>query len=218
MSCRDNAETTPDQPVYWRERWERNNTPWDCGCAHPFLVHLAPRLPAGRALVPGCGSGYDVIALAKERASRRVVGLDLSALACKRGEALRYEAGLTSEQVQFVEGDFFTFDAGEPFDLVYDYTFFCALPPSMRSRWASRMASLLKPGGVLFTLMFPVRDSGTGAEGGPPFSVSKEAYASVLEPAGFTLLESGDIPVEYRRPKTPAPGAEQYGLWVRSAA
>jgi SAM-dependent methyltransferase len=218
MTCRDNTELTPDQPVYWRERWEQGRTPWDCGCAHPLLVHLAPRLPAGRALVPGCGSGYDVIALAKEGPSRRVVGLDLSTLACKRGEALRDEAGLSPEQVQFIEDDFFTFDAGESFNLVYDYTFFCALPPSMRGQWADRMAQLVKPGGTLFTLMFPVRDSGTGAEGGPPFSVSQEAYASVLEPAGFTLLEGGEIAPEYRRPKTPAPGAELYGLWKRSSS
>lgn len=218
MTCRDNSDLSPDQPVYWRDRWEKGVTPWDCGCAHPLLVHLAPRLPSGRALVPGCGSGYDVIALAKQDPARQVTGLDLSELACKRGESMRDEAGLSSKQVQFIEGDFFNFDYEEPFDLVYDYTFFCALPPHLRKQWAARMAELVKPGGILFTLMFPVRDSGTGAEGGPPFSVSHEAYASVLEPAGFKLLECGDVPSAYRRPKTPSPGAELYGLWQRVGA
>lgn len=44
--------------------------------------------------MPCCGSGYDVIALAGERPTRRVVGLDVFSLACERGEHLRAKAGL----------------------------------------------------------------------------------------------------------------------------
>jgi hypothetical protein len=40
----------------------------------------------------------------------------------------------------------------------------------MREKWALRMAELTRPGGLLFTLIFPV----TKHEGGPPFAVAVE--------------------------------------------
>ncbi|KAG5589727.1 hypothetical protein H5410_040241 [Solanum commersonii] len=35
-------------------------------------------------------------------------------------------------------------------------SFFCAIEPEMRSRWASKIRDLLKPDGELITLIFPV--------------------------------------------------------------
>jgi hypothetical protein len=34
--------------------------------------------------------------------------------------------------------------------------FFCAIPPAMRPEWAKRYSELVRPGGVLITLMFPI--------------------------------------------------------------
>lgn len=51
-----------------------------------------------------------------------------------------------------------------------------ALPPALRPDWAARTAALLAPGGVLYTLQFPL---GASVETGPPFGVSREAYAEV---------------------------------------
>lgn len=54
-------------------------------------------------------------------------------------------------------GDFFTFPLPSPlFTLAYDYTFFCALPPSLRAAWAARYAELIQPGGVLIALVYPI--------------------------------------------------------------
>ena len=36
------------------------------------------------------------------------------------------------------------------------YRFFCAIEPDMRLAWAQRIHDILKPGGELITLMFPV--------------------------------------------------------------
>lgn len=79
-------------------------------------------------------------------------------------------------RVRWVSGDFFSddwlADAGaEKFDLIFDYTFFCAIPPSSRPRWAARMQQLLaQPNGRLVCLEFP-----TGkhpSTGGPPHSAA----------------------------------------------
>jgi hypothetical protein len=56
------------------------------------------------------------------------------------------------------------------------YTFLCALPPARRGEWASKMASLLRPGGLLLTLQYPLPPPAELAAGtvnwhkGPPFA------------------------------------------------
>ena len=47
-------------------------------------------------------------------------------------------------------GNFFTHDFGQRrFDLIYERTFLCSLPPSRWPDYVSRMAALLSPGGRL---------------------------------------------------------------------
>ncbi|OCK74852.1 hypothetical protein K432DRAFT_468068 [Lepidopterella palustris CBS 459.81] len=75
------------------------------------------------------------------------------------------EVGSSMEpgSVGFIQGDVFKQDweanlLGEDvkFDLIYDYTFLCAMHPNMRRLWEKRMAELLKPGGLLICLEFPL--------------------------------------------------------------
>jgi hypothetical protein len=81
------------------------------------------------------------------------------------------------------------------FDLIYDYTFLCALDPRERARWAQTMRRLLKPGGgELITLIFPIGDYA----GGPPHAMSQALVEGLLKQEG------------YRAPRAPAalpPGA-----------
>jgi cyclopropane fatty-acyl-phospholipid synthase-like methyltransferase len=130
-------------------------------------------------LVPGCGRGYDVLTLASE--SRVAIGLDCSEEAMKQAEQLRDSRGIPRERAQFVVGNFFDYPFGQKFNLVYDLTFFCALPPESRSKWAKRMKEIIEPGGELVTVLFPIGDY----EGGPPYAMSLELYKQFLEPLGF---------------------------------
>ncbi|MQM00676.1 hypothetical protein Taro_033414 [Colocasia esculenta] len=68
----------------WEKCWEEGFTPWDIGKPTPVILHLLQTgaLPNGRALVPGCGSGHDVVAMACPE--RFVVGLDISESAIKK--------------------------------------------------------------------------------------------------------------------------------------
>ena len=58
-------------------------TSFDTGSPSPALLQLITdgSIPNGRALVPGCGRGYDVVALASEK--RYAVGIDMSGIAVK---------------------------------------------------------------------------------------------------------------------------------------
>ena len=158
------------------------------------------KVPAGKALVPGCGRGYDVIALAAE--TREALGIDIVEAAITAAKEFKdeYASKLDSEaklilnaNANFQVASFFNLD--DKFDFIYDYTFFCALDPSVRQEWAEKMYSLIKPGGELLTLIFPmVKDE--SYKRGPPFKVTLALYKDLLVLAGFECLELRELPPE----------------------
>ncbi|KAI9490332.1 S-adenosyl-L-methionine-dependent methyltransferase, partial [Zychaea mexicana] len=159
------------QMVDWEKKWQDKETFWDAGESSPALVKLLKEhsdlIPAkGRGLVPGCGSGYDVVLFATE--DRHMTGLDMSTTCI---DLVKKKRGTGDGKYDFICDDFYKFKVPEGgYDLVYDYTFLCAMPPTMRPDWAARMAEIIKPGGVLVALIFPLSDKGT--PGKPPHTVS----------------------------------------------
>lgn len=57
----------------------------------------------------------------------------------------------------------------------------CALHPDMRADWAASWARLLKSGGLLKTLIFPVDPE---RQTGPPWPVTPEIYEELLTKNG----------------------------------
>ena len=67
----------------WEERYREKDTPWDKGAAAPPLLEWMeanPGVISGSVLVPGCGLGHDVRAIAENSNHDlcRVLGLDIS--------------------------------------------------------------------------------------------------------------------------------------------
>ncbi|KAL1533192.1 methyl halide transferase [Salvia divinorum] len=95
----------------------------------------------GSRLVPGCANsglglalpGYDVVEIAC--AERHVVGLDISDIAIKKAMELK-SGSPKAEHCTFLKSDFFTWCPDQLFDLIFDYTFFCAIESEQRSLWA----------------------------------------------------------------------------------
>ena len=203
---------------------------FDARRAAPAFVRAleAGRVAAAgrRALVPGAGRGYDLELLVRNGAAS-VTGLEISPSAVAAASAyldgaLEEEEGDNGQlsaraKAAVVEADFFTFEPTgadlNGFDLVYDYTFFCALEPGQRDAWAARMGRLVKPGGNLVTLMFPLDGD---RPGGPPFSVSKADYLDRLangrEPL-FAVESVEDVPAAASHPERG--GREALGIFTR---
>lgn len=59
----------------------------------------------------------------------------------------------------------------------YNTRFFVAIPPSRRQDWGEVMSRIVKPGGYLITLIFPLDPP---QDYGPPFFVRPEHYVEVL--------------------------------------
>ncbi|ORE07420.1 S-adenosyl-L-methionine-dependent methyltransferase [Rhizopus microsporus var. microsporus] len=202
--------TVADIDTYdWEGHWKEGTTNWDAGKPSPALVELFENeetrslIPDhGKALVPGCGSGYDVVFLANEK--RHVTGIDLSPSCVE--SLLKNHPDAAKHNYQFLCADFFEFDVPDGgYDLAYDYTFLCALPPVLRPDWAKRYSEIIKKGGVFVTLMYPIDNH----EGGPPYAVSEQVYKDLLS-AHFDLIFIKDA-----KGHEPRLGREKIAIWKR---
>ncbi|GAA5935393.1 hypothetical protein JCM1841_001943 [Sporobolomyces salmonicolor] len=174
----------------WDQAWKADLTPWDSKNkdVQPALRELVEErwaevglplasLSDGMALVPGCGRGYDAVFFASKGID--AIGLDLSATAVEAAKAHHAAQPGAPSNVEFQAADFFDFalPGGRPFSLAYDFTFFCAIPPGLRGDWGKRYADVIRKGGLLITLAFPLDGD---RKGGPPYSVSEAAYGEAL--------------------------------------
>jgi SAM-dependent methyltransferase len=170
----------------WEDAYQRQDTPWDKGAPSPGLVDLLHAKPlSGRILVPGCGAGHDVRALAAYPAIHPV-GLDVAPSAIHRAEAFP-----RSGSEQYMAGDLFALPAplvGQ-FDAVWEHTCFCAIPRARRPDYVRGVRTALRLGGDFFAIFY--LDPGMeDPEIGPPFDVSiSELNGLFLESGAFELLE-----------------------------
>ncbi|GAA5868701.1 hypothetical protein JCM8547_003788 [Rhodosporidiobolus lusitaniae] len=174
----------------WDQAWKAKVTPWNGSDAQPALKELVEErwdevgvpfenLKDGKALVAGCGTGYDVTYFASRGID--AVGMDISSTAIAHAKAVHDAQPEAPTNVEFLATDFFSFplpsSLSDRFSLAYDYTFFCAIPPSWREKWGARYGEVVRPGGLLIVLAYPLDGD---REGGPPYSVSQEAVEAVL--------------------------------------
>ncbi|KAI1760202.1 S-adenosyl-L-methionine-dependent methyltransferase [Hypoxylon sp. FL1150] len=209
-----------EQSSGWAELWDTNQSDfWDRGKPSPALIDWIESKPEIlrstsnqrlKALVPGCGKGYDVAMLALHGFD--VYGLDVSQKGIETAQAYATAElkkpspynfasgndGNLSENsigtVKFIQGDFFhryweKEVAGEEFqgfDLIYDYTFLCALLPEMRKDWSRRVGELLAPSGVLVCLEFPLYKDLRAP--GPPWGL-KGVHWNLLAEGGNGIID-----------------------------
>lgn len=165
----------------WNIRYASGDTPWDKGSSHPVLREMiAHGALKGRVLVPGCGTGHDVRALA--RCGLEVTGLDVAPLAIDRARSHR-PAG----REIYVHGDLFDLpdELRRAFDGVFEHTCFCAINPARRADYVIAVASALKPGGRLLAVFYA--DPETEGDG-PPYSCTAGELDGLFA-NDFRLLE-----------------------------
>lgn len=190
------------RPEFWEQRYRAGRLPWDAGGVPPALAaFLGRRGPAGRrVLIPGCGSGYEVNAFAA--AGWSVCAIDFAPAAVERARRVLGAAGACVRQA-----DFFTDDSGAEFDLIYERTFLCSLPPPRWADYARRVAALLRPGGALAGIFFH------GQEPEPPPYPLTPAAAAALFGTALALVEDEAIPAADSLPLYA--GGERWQVWRR---
>ena len=176
------AATNSERPDFWNCRYAAGKTPWDFGGVPAALKSFLARSSApGRILIPGCGSGYEVVAF--HNAGYDVTAIDFSPVAVDRAKQL---LGTLPEKV--ILGDFFTHDFGQRgFDLIYERTFLCSLPPSRWPDYMNRMAELSSPNGRLVGVFLYGRELEP-----PPYPLTDE-QADQLFQGHFRLVRNDPV-------------------------
>lgn len=154
---------------FWNERFATGSIPWDRGAANPqLLAWLADGtlVPGQQIVVPGCGQGWEVAALA--RAGLSVIGIDFApqALALCRQLLER-----NTTEATLVDADVLHWQPPAPVDAVFEQTCLCALYPDFWMRYAAQLHQWLKPGGKLLALFMqaPRASASDGFIEGPPY-------------------------------------------------
>ena len=164
-------------PTDWDASYRAGNMPWDKGEAAPPLLEWL-EAPAhrfeGEVLVPGCGLGYDVRAIAATKQNRHVYGLDFSPAALKAARGWPPAGAET-----YIEADLFALplEWRGRFDWIFEHTCFCAIDPARRTDYVHAVAEALRPGGRLLAVFYLRPWSGGESPppgGGPPFGTTAE--------------------------------------------
>lgn len=125
---------------------------WDTGITPPEVVDLIEKrkLPPGRALDLGCGTGTNVLYLASH--GWKVVGVDFVGQAI---ETAKRKAKQSNVNVEFFHGDVTQLDfLFPPFDFALDIGCFHSIPVSGRSPYISGLSRLVRPGGIFLCYAF----------------------------------------------------------------
>lgn len=176
----------------WNQRYVDQDFPWDLGAPSPVVQGLADRAlaGAGRVVVPGCGRGWDVEALAAK--GHHVVGLDIAPAALDLARERIAERSLPGT-VELIEGDVLLGEGTEPdggdgFDGWAEHTCFCALDPEQWPAYVEAAWRRLKPGGSLFGAFLHFEG------GGPPFGTHPAELRRLFGPRfEIELLEERGV-------------------------
>jgi len=176
----------------WEQLWQEGITPWATLRINAPMTYLFEKeqgeikIPrGGKALVPGCGRGDDVVIFGK--LGYDSLGIDLSPTAVQHAnEWLKTVPKEENDgKIEVRVENFFNWAPAETFQLIYDYTFFVAIPPTIRAAWGESMTRLIAPGGFLATLVFPIDGA---RQDGPPYSVSLADYQKVLKEEEWEIV------------------------------
>lgn len=158
---------------FWEKRYESNETGWDLGQVSPPLKSYFDQLAnkALNILIPGCGNAHEAAYLIN-RGFQNVYLVDIA----KEPLESFAKSHPNFPKQQLINDDFFKID--QKFDLIIEQTFFCALDPKLRAKYAKQMAELLHQGGKLVGVLFDDQLN----DDKPPFGGNKTEYLTYFEP------------------------------------
>lgn len=179
----------------WDSWYVGEPPPWEIDKPQPVLVELAAQgLLSGRVLDIGCGTGENVLLAAEHGAN--ALGIDISPTAINLAVEKSRERQSTA---RFQVGDALRLDRlDELFDVVIDSGMFQSFDGDERSLYASSLANVLRPDGVLYVTCVSDREPGEAGRDSGPRRVSEDDIRTTFT-RGWVVDELREC-VRERRP------------------
>ncbi len=178
---------------FWTKRYMEGNTGWDIGYPSTPIKEFVDKWNNKQAiiLIPGAGNAYEAEYMHRKGFSNVYV-LDITEYPLKQFKQRVHDF----PESNVIHQDFFEHE-GE-YDLIIEQTFFCAINPSLRKRYAIHMHELLKPKGILAGVLFDAPMN----QDQPPFGGSMNEYRTLFEPYfQFIKFESCSNSIQPRQGK-----------------
>lgn len=157
---------------YWNNQYKNNEIGWDLQQASPPLKAYFDQIQNKNIsiLIAGCGNAYE----AEYLYSLGFHNITLIDIAEELVNALKTKFQNTS--IKVLHRDIFS-HSGQ-YDLIIEQTLFCAIDPSLRKKYVSKMYELLAEQGKLVGLLFDKEFE----KQGPPFGGCKYQYEPFFSP------------------------------------
>jgi len=157
--------------LFWNLQYLVGTPPWDTGITPPEVVEVIEggQVPPGRALDIGCGTGTNVIYLARH--GFEATGVDVARLAIRRARRKARQAGVAAT---FYSGDILKLGTpqgppvGAPFDFALDIGCLHSLTASDRPAYAAMLHRVLRAGGFYMLYAWGPHQAGWGPVGLTP--------------------------------------------------
>lgn len=159
---------------YWEQRYQTSDVGWDLGMVSTPMKTYIDQLTdkSIKILIPGGGNSYEAEYLVDSGFQNvHVVDFSKTALDFIKQRVPEFPTS------QLWQKNFFDLKQENYFDLVLEQTFFCALDPTLRPDYVSKMFALLKPKGKLVGVMFDQLVNDVP----PPFVGDKEEYLDLFK-------------------------------------
>lgn len=159
-------------PSFWNNKYNSNQDAWDLKSTTPIFKNWSSKLNKNKPqtiCIPGCGKGYDALYLASK--GHNVYAIDFSSSALSYLKRNNIYSNLTIIQSDFfnLSDEYFNY-----FDIIIEYTFFCAIDISKRSNYVNISKKILKSGGSFVGIIFPINY--IHKDDGPPFKVDMDIF------------------------------------------
>jgi len=163
-------------PDYWERSYRSGEMGWDLGKSTPILNQWIKTCKDPLTIcVLGAGNGWDAVNFAKK--GHLITAVDFAESAVKNMQAAARRSDL---KMEILHMDIFELNLiySNKFDVVIEYTCFCAIDPSRRREYLEMVRHILKPKGELVGLLFPIDKD--PSDGGPPYAVELDPTIKLI--------------------------------------
>ena len=207
MNKSSNSNLKPFTPEYWEESYRSEEMGWDLGGPTPIFDQWIGTCKEQLVIcILGAGNGWDAINFA--RRGHIVTAVDFAKLATTN---MLIAAKNNHVEMDIRHMDIFDLNQiyENHFDVVLEYTCYCAIDPNRRSDYLKMVYKILKPEGEFVGLLFPTDKD--PSEGGPPFAVQLGPTIELISEY-FSLIKQ-EIPSLSVKPRS---GRELFIIFQKS--
>ena len=178
--------------AFWDNKYKSGKTGWDIGSISTPLKKYFDQLTNKelKILIPGGGNSYEAEYLHK-LGFKNVYVVDISSTVLTNFQ----KRAPSFPSHHLINTDFFGLK--DSFELIIEQTFFCAIHPSLRPKYALKMSELLLNNGKLVGLFFNIPLFNDHA----PFGGTKKEYIPYFKPHfKLEIIENSYNSILERRP------------------